>query len=80
MRVFDNIFNSECKIYQSLSKAGLLPNNLIVTTVMANLGFERAWQKQGGQILRTKVGDQYVYAEMQRTRSMLGGEQSGHIL
>ena len=65
---------------QSLSKAGLLPNNLIVTTVMANLGFERAWQKQGGQILRTKVGDQYVYAEMQRTRSMLGGEQSGHIL
>ncbi|NET42482.1 phosphoglucosamine mutase [Okeania sp. SIO2B3] len=65
---------------QSLSQAGLLPNNLIVTTVMANLGFERAWHKQGGQILRTKVGDQYVHAEMQRTGSMLGGEQSGHIL
>ncbi|NEN87652.1 MAG: phosphoglucosamine mutase [Okeania sp. SIO3H1] len=65
---------------QSLSQAGLLPNNLIVTTVMANLGFERAWHKQGGQILRTKVGDQYVHVEMQRTGSMLGGEQSGHIL
>jgi len=65
---------------QSLSQAGLLPKNLIVTTVMANLGFERAWQKQGGQILRTKVGDQYVHAEMQRMGSMLGGEQSGHIL
>ncbi|MDJ0553395.1 MAG: phosphoglucosamine mutase [Microcoleaceae cyanobacterium MO_207.B10] len=65
---------------QSLSQAGLLPKNLIVTTVMANLGFERAWQEQGGQMLRTKVGDQYVYAEMQRTDSMLGGEQSGHIL
>ena len=65
---------------QSLSQAGLLPKNLIVTTIMANLGFERAWQKQGGQILRTKVGDQYVHAEMQRTGSMLGGEQSGHIL
>lgn len=65
---------------QSLSQAGLLPKNLIVTTVMANLGFERAWHKQGGQILRTKVGDQYVHAEMQRTGSMLGGEQSGHIL
>lgn len=65
---------------QSLSKAGLLPNNLIVTTVMANLGFERAWNKQDGKILRTKVGDQYVHAEMQRTGSMLGGEQSGHIL
>lgn len=65
---------------QSLSQAGLLPQNLIVTTVMANLGFERAWQQQGGQILRTQVGDQYVHAEMQRTGSMLGGEQSGHIL
>lgn len=65
---------------QSLSQAGLLPQNLIVTTVMANLGFERAWEQQGGQILRTKVGDQYVHAEMQRTGSMLGGEQSGHIL
>ncbi|MGK7922232.1 MAG: phosphoglucosamine mutase, partial [Trichodesmium sp.] len=65
---------------KSLSKAGLLPNNLIVTTVMANLGFERAWHKLGGQMLRTKVGDQYVHAEMQRTGSMLGGEQSGHIL
>lgn len=65
---------------QSLSKAGLLPKNLIVTTVMANLGFERAWHKQGGEILRTKVGDQNVHAEMQRTGSMLGGEQSGHIL
>lgn len=65
---------------QGLSKSGLLPKNLIVTTVMANLGFERAWQKQGGEILRTKVGDQYVHAEMQRMGSMLGGEQSGHIL
>ena len=65
---------------QSLSKARLLPNNLIVTTVMANLGFENAWNKQGGKILRTKVGDQYVHAEMQRTGSMLGGEQSGHVL
>ncbi|MDE5091410.1 MAG: phosphoglucosamine mutase [Trichodesmium sp. St18_bin3_1_1] len=65
---------------QSLSKARLLPNNLIVTTVMANLGFEHAWNKQGGKILRTKVGDQYVHAEMQRTGSMLGGEQSGHVL
>ncbi len=65
---------------QSLSQAGLLPNNLIVTTVMANLGFERAWQNYGGKLIRTKVGDQYVHAEMQGTGSMLGGEQSGHIL
>ncbi len=57
-----------------------LPDNLIVSTVMANLGFERAWQQQGGNLIRTAVGDQYVQAEMLRTGGMLGGEQSGHIL
>jgi phosphoglucosamine mutase len=57
-----------------------LPDNLIVSTVMANLGFEKAWEKQGGKLIRTAVGDQYVQAEMLKTGGMLGGEQSGHIL
>ncbi len=57
-----------------------LPNNLIISTVMANLGFERAWEELGGKLTRTNVGDQHVHAEMQRTGAMLGGEQSGHIL
>ena len=57
-----------------------LPHNLIVSTVMANLGFERAWNQQGGRLIRTAVGDQHVQAEMLRTGGMLGGEQSGHIL
>lgn len=57
-----------------------LPDKLIVSTVMANLGFERAWQQLGGNLIRTAVGDQYVQAEMSRTGAMLGGEQSGHIL
>lgn len=57
-----------------------LPDNSIITTVMANLGFERAWQKLGGKLWRTPVGDRHVQAEMWRTGAMLGGEQSGHIL
>ena len=65
---------------QTLSQAGQLPENLIISTVMANLGFERAWQQFGGQLMRTPVGDQHVHAEMKRTGAMLGGEQSGHIL
>jgi phosphoglucosamine mutase len=65
---------------QTLRQAQKLPDNLIISTVMANLGFERAWQKQGGKMIRTAVGDQYVQAEMVRTGGMLGGEQSGHIL
>lgn len=57
-----------------------LPDARLVTTVMANLGFERAWQKLGGVMLRTPVGDQYVHAEMLKSGAMLGGEQSGHVL
>ncbi|MGK7936238.1 MAG: phosphoglucosamine mutase [Xenococcaceae cyanobacterium] len=57
-----------------------LPDDLIIATVMANLGFERAWQKLGGKMTRTAVGDRHVQAEMWRTGAMLGGEQSGHIL
>lgn len=65
---------------QSLQQAQQLPGNLIVSTVMSNLGFERAWEQQGGQFIRTPVGDQHVQAAMFKTGGMLGGEQSGHIL
>ncbi len=63
-----------------LRQLGQLPDDTIVTTVMANLGFERAWQALGGKIVRTAVGDQYVQAEMTSTGALLGGEQSGHVL
>jgi phosphoglucosamine mutase len=65
---------------QYLQAADQLPGKRIITTVMSNLGFERAWQKLGGELTRTAVGDQYVQAEMDETGAMLGGEQSGHIL
>jgi phosphoglucosamine mutase len=65
---------------QELMEKNQLPDSAIVTTVMANLGFERAWQKLGGNFVRTAVGDQYVHAEMVRSGAMLGGEQSGHVL
>lgn len=63
-----------------LQEQGLLPDNLLISTVMANLGFELAWNALGGQLFRTPVGDQYVQAKMWETGAMLGGEQSGHIL
>lgn len=65
---------------QNLKQNQQLPGDLIVSTVMANLGFERAWKQVGGQFIRTAVGDQYVQAQMLQTGGMLGGEQSGHIL
>ena len=57
-----------------------LPDQLLVSTVMSNLGFERAWQQRGGQLERTPVGDQHVHAAMVASGAALGGEQSGHIL
>lgn len=63
-----------------LQSKNQLPDNLLIGTVMANLGFEVAWQKLGGSLMRTAVGDQHVQAAMWETGAMLGGEQSGHIL
>ena len=65
---------------KQLLERGQLPNSTIVSTVMSNLGFERAWEKLGGTLIRASVGDQYVHAEMVITGAALGGEQSGHIL
>ena len=47
---------------------------------MANLGFEKAWNKIGGILYRTDVGDKYVHDAIKKKRAVLGGEQSGHIL
>lgn len=65
---------------KQLLERGQLPDATIVSTVMSNLGFERAWEKLGGTLIRASVGDQYVHAEMVATGAALGGEQSGHIL
>jgi phosphoglucosamine mutase len=65
---------------KTLREMNRLPADTIVSTVMANLGFERAWTQLGGTLVRTKVGDQFVHAAMVEQGAMLGGEQSGHIL
>lgn len=57
-----------------------LPNNTVVTTVMANIGFHEAIKKMGGRVEVTKVGDRYVLENMLEHGYTLGGEQSGHII
>jgi phosphoglucosamine mutase len=57
-----------------------LDGNLVVTTVMANLGFRLAMEAAGIGVIETKVGDRYVLEEMLRSGAALGGEQSGHII
>jgi len=52
----------------------------VVTTVMSNLGLERALAAHGIRLIRTPVGDKYVLEEMIRIGAVLGGEQSGHVI
>jgi phosphoglucosamine mutase len=59
---------------------GQLKKKTLVTTVMSNIGLERAMKKAGGKIVRTQVGDRYVVEEMVRGNYNLGGEQSGHTV
>ncbi|ABM69551.1 phosphoglucosamine mutase [Prochlorococcus marinus] len=65
---------------RELMEQKILTNNLLISTQMANLGFEKAWKKIGGVLYRTDVGDKYVHEAIKEKRAVLGGEQSGHIL
>jgi phosphoglucosamine mutase len=63
-----------------LAARGRLKANVVVTTVMANLGLDAALAAAGVEVVKTQVGDRYVSEEMQRRGANLGGEQSGHLL
>ena len=63
-----------------LSEKGQLAQNTIVTTVMSNLGFHKALDREGIQKAVTAVGDRYVVEEMRQSGYNLGGEQSGHVI
>lgn len=67
-------------IGQEMAKNQELNHNMIVSTVMSNLGFYKALEAEGIQSNKTKVGDRYVVEEMRRGGYNLGGEQSGHIV
>ncbi len=59
---------------------GKLKKDMIVATVMSNLGFFLMGEKKGIAIEQTKVGDRYVLERMKEVGASLGGEQSGHII
>jgi phosphoglucosamine mutase len=64
----------------ALSARGALKGGVVVSTVMANLGLERALAALGIKMARAPVGDRYVLEEMRRLGANLGGEQSGHVV
>ncbi|MGC9324053.1 MAG: phosphoglucosamine mutase [Desulfomonilia bacterium] len=63
-----------------MKKQGKLKKNLVVSTVMSNIGLGLALKSLGAKTIATKVGDRYVLEEMVAKGASIGGEESGHII
>ena len=64
----------------AMRDAGGLRRNTVVGTVMSNLGFKLAMEREGIELVQTAVGDRYVLESMKEHGYALGGEQSGHVI
>lgn len=67
-------------IARHLKSQGKLTKNLVVATVMSNLGFRKSMAEAGIEVVETAVGDRYVMEQLLSRKALLGGEQSGHII
>lgn len=65
---------------QHLQAHGKLKDNIVVATVMSNIGLEIALRSAGIELVRADVGDKYVLEKLLQLGASLGGEQSGHII
>ncbi len=63
-----------------LKEEGKLKNDLLVSTIMSNLGLTLACKKYGFRHHASRVGDRYVLEDMRRMGAVIGGEQSGHMI
>ena len=64
----------------AMRDAGTLRGDTVVGTVMSNLGFKLAMEREGIELVQTAVGDRYVLEAMKEHGYALGGEQSGHVI
>ncbi|HET9533105.1 MAG TPA: phosphoglucosamine mutase, partial [Blastocatellia bacterium] len=63
-----------------LKSSDRLAGNIVVATVMSNLGLEVALRERGISLIRAQVGDRYVLEQLIALGGSLGGEQSGHLI
>jgi phosphoglucosamine mutase len=63
-----------------MQERGELAHETVVVTVMSNLGFHKAMERLGINVIETRVGDRYVLEAMRSSNAVVGGEQSGHVL
>lgn len=67
-------------VARHMKAQGSLKKNLVVATVMSNLGFRKSMAEAEIDLIETRVGDRYVMEALLEHRGVLGGEQSGHII
>ncbi|MCD6485842.1 MAG: phosphoglucosamine mutase [Syntrophobacterales bacterium] len=63
-----------------MKEKGALTNNLVVCTVMSNIGLSVALKELGIDQVVANVGDRYVLEEMRSRGASIGGEDSGHVI
>ena len=68
------------KILFILSKFFQKSGDICVGTIYTNTGLEKALKERNISLKRSDVGDKKVYRLMRETSSILGGEDSGHII
>ncbi len=78
-----NILNGDHTLLilsQFMKEKKRLKSDYVVATTMSNLGLEKALEKLDLKLFRTQVGDKYVLEQMLKSKTNLGGEQSGHTI
>lgn len=63
-----------------LYRQGRLHDDVVVVTVMSNLGFHKAMEAQGINVQVTSVGDRHILEALSANQWSFGGEQSGHLI
>ena len=65
---------------KQLKKENKLKNDIVIGTLVTNLGIQKQLNKHSINIALANIGDKYVIEKMLETNSILGGEKSGHII
>ncbi|RLC03881.1 MAG: phosphoglucosamine mutase, partial [Deltaproteobacteria bacterium] len=57
-----------------------LKSNIVVSTIMSNIGLTKALDNLGIKHIKAGVGDRKVLSEMKQSNAVIGGEDSGHMI
>ena len=67
-------------VARHFARHGRLQPKVVVGTVMSNGALAALLAQDGIELVRTKVGDRYVWEEMTKRGAQFGGEPSGHVI